>query len=237
MRIIPSLLLNNRALVKTVSFSGERYLGDPINAVRLFNEYDAHEIVILDINCNEPDFEYLEKLASKCRMPVAYGGGINTLEQALKVIKLGYDKVILSRLLLKNPDEVEKIVSHLGSQSVIACIEIERDNKGVLGLRLHKKISLVNHIRQVSRIGVGEFFLYDSDREGSRKGLLINDFLMLKDEIDVPVIIGGGVASYNELRELSSMGLDAVAVGSLFVFFGKREAVLINYDLRKYGLY
>tara|TARA_B110000027_G_scaffold132338_1_gene158295 strand:- start:8251 stop:8964 length:714 start_codon:yes stop_codon:yes gene_type:complete len=237
MRIIPTLLIKKRALVKTTGFSGEKYLGDPINALRLFNEYEVHELIILDIDCNEPDYKFLKKLATNSRMPLAYGGGISSLEQALKVIKLGFDKIILNRLLFKDHQEVERIVNVLGAQSVIGCVEICRNHEGHFGLRVDSRKNLLEFIDFLSVVGVGEIFFYDTDREGTRKGLETVNFERLCLKIKVPIIFGGGLATYEELANIKSTVFDAVAVGSLFVYYGKRNAVLINYDIKKYGLY
>lgn len=237
MRIIPTLLISNKELVKTISFDVERYIGDPLNAIKLFNDYQAHELMILDINCNEPDFNFLKKLASKSRMPISYGGGINTLEQALEIIKIGFDKVVLSRLLIKDSSEVKRIIKSLGSQSVVGCVEIKYDPQGSRILRLDPKRQLSAFIDDVAGSGVGEVFLYDTYNEGRQNGLKTREFVKDSLNIEVPVVIGGGLSSYEELVDITKMNFDAISVGSLFVFYGKRNAVLINYDIKKYGLY
>jgi len=237
MRIIPTLLINKRALVKTVGFRHEEYLGDPINAIRLFNDYEAHELIILDIDCNEPDIQFLTQLASKSRMPLAYGGGISSLKQAMDVIRLGFDKIVLNTLLFKDHMEVARIIKALGSQSVIGCVEISRNNNGQYLLRQDLSKNIDEFLDDLTSAGVGEIFLYDTDREGKRTGLEIVDFERLCLKTNVPIIIGGGLASYEELAGIQSEVFDAVAVGSLFVYYGKRNAVLINYDIKKYGLY
>lgn len=230
MRVIPTLLIKNRRLIKTIGFHGESYLGDPINAIKLFNDYQAHELIIVNISDGNIDFEYLKILASKCRMPVSYGGGIRKVEEALKVINIGFDKIILNTLLFQSLVEAKTIIQKLGSQSIIGCVEVE-ENEGSYLLRQSKEKSIDDFCRELEEMGVGELYLYDTSREGTMRGLNVERLQKFYSRFTVPFIVGGGVGSYVELDQLKTSDIHGLACGSLFVFYGSRKAVLINYDL------
>lgn len=245
-RIIPCLLIQNRGLVKTVKFRDPKYVGDPINAVRIFNEKQADELVVLDIDATKekrsPDFRLIEKLASECRMPLCYGGGIRTLEDAKAIIKLGVEKVALGAVVFENPDLINEIAVVLGNQSVVCVLDI-RKKKGLFS----KSYELVTHnasvvhdadiksvVKDIQDRGVGEIIFNCVDRDGCMQGYDIPLVESLKGCVDVPVTFLGGCGSYKDILQLiKSWGTVGSAAGSFFVFKGKYRAVLISYPSLK----
>tara|TARA_B110000879_G_scaffold188074_1_gene250435 strand:- start:424 stop:1212 length:789 start_codon:yes stop_codon:yes gene_type:complete len=241
-RIIPCLLIQNRGLVKTVKFRDPKYVGDPINAVRIFNEKQADELVVLDIDATKekrsPDFRLIEKLASECRMPLCYGGGIRTLEDAKALINLGVEKVALGAVVFENPDLINEIAMVLGNQSVVCVLDI-RKKKGLFS----KSYELVTHnggvvhdtniknvVKDIQERGVGEIIFNCVDRDGCMQGYDIPLVESLKEFVDVPVTFLGGCGSFKDILQLiKAWGTVGSAAGSFFVFKGKYRAVLISY--------
>jgi cyclase len=239
-RIIPCLLLRNKGLVKTVQFKDAKYLGDPINAVRIFNEKEVDELMVLDIDaaCNsaEPDFKMIENLAAECRMPFCYGGGIKTAGQAVKIISLGVEKVALSSAAVDNPTLVSEIAGEVGSQSVVAVIDVK---KKILGgnyeVRTHngKKSAgkcPLDFARQLESLGVGEIVVNSIDHDGTMNGYDLKLIDKIRRLITVPMTVLGGAGSLDDIGKLiRKYGIIGAAAGSLFVFKGIYRAVLINY--------
>lgn len=241
-RIIPCLLIQNGGLVKTVKFKDPKYVGDPINAVRIFNEKHADELVVLDIDATKerrsPDFRLIEKLASECRMPLCYGGGIRTLEDAKALINLGVEKVALGAVVFENPDLINEIAMVLGNQSVVCVLDILK-KKGLFS----KSYELVTHngcvvhdmdvknvVKDIQERGVGEIIFNCVDRDGCMQGYDIPLVESLKKFVNVPVTFLGGCGSYKDILQLiNSWGTVGSAAGSFFVFKGKYRAVLISY--------
>lgn len=239
-RIIPVLLLKENGLVKTTRFKNPVYVGDPINAVKIFNEKKADELVFLDIEASKnntpPDFECIKSIASECFMPFAYGGGIRTFDDAKKIFDCGVEKVIINSALFQNPELVKKIADVYGQQSVVAAIDVKKTITGKYCVFRHDsettlKITANEWIQQVIAMGVGEIMLTVIDREGTRKGYDLDFFEQIAAcESPVPVIANGGADKINDFKEILSLGtVDAVAAGSFFVFHGKHRAVLITY--------
>ncbi len=235
-RIIPCLTMQHLDLVKTINFKKPRYIGDPVNSVKIFDNKDVDEMCILDITATsdgrEPDLNYLHEIASEAFMPLGYGGGIRSLGQAKEIFRIGYEKVILNSLLFDNPDEVKRIVEFAGSQSVVASIDYKKDLFGkpvVLthggsektGLKLEETINLA------IRNGVGELILTSIDSEGKMRGY---DVAILKTlgSVSIPVILNGGAGSVLDIKVALDAGADAVGVSSFFVYYGANKAVLIN---------
>ena len=234
-RIIPCLTMQHLDLVKTIGFKRPRYLGDPINSVKIFNNKDVDEMCILDITATkegrEPDTQYLHEIASEAFMPLGYGGGIKTVEQAKEIFRIGYEKVILNSLLFDNPDEVSKIIDFAGSQSVMASIDYKKDIIGRVSVLTHDGIervgkSLEEVINRVVGLGVGEILLTSIDHEGKMNGYDKSTIQSL--HLNVPVILNGGAGSVEDIKEALDAGADAVAVSSFFVFYGSNKAILIN---------
>jgi len=239
-RIIPCLLVHKRGLVKTVGFAAPKYVGDPINAVRIFNEKEVDELVVLDIDASvdgaEPDYAMIRNLAAECRMPLAYGGGIKSLEQAVRIIKMGVEKVALSSVLVSNPQLVSEIARHVGSQSVVAVLDVRRDPaRGVAEVWTHNAtrntgLDPATFAARLEALGVGEITLNSIDRDGQMKGYDLALVREVRAAVTVPMTVLGGAGSLDDLGGLiREFGIIGAAAGSLFVFKGVYRAVLINY--------
>lgn len=234
-RIIPVLTMQHFDLVKTINFKKPRYIGDPINSVKIFNNKKVDEMCILDITATsehrEPDYDFLYEIASEAFMPLGYGGGIKTLEQAKHIFRIGYEKVIVNSLLFDKPEEVKKIVDFAGSQSVVASIDYRKDLLGKEQVITHDgqdkiKKDVMETIKYAEGLGVGEIFLTSIDAEGTMAGY---DLKTIKNlESKVPIILNGGAGKIEDLKAAFTAGADAVAVSSFFIYYGENRAVLIN---------
>ena len=237
-RVIPALLLRQGGLVKTRRFKDPVYVGDPTNAIRIFNDKEVDELMVLDIEASRsgsgPDFATIELFAGECFMPLAYGGGIHTLDQASRIFDLGVEKICLQTAALFDPELVNRIARRYGSQSVIASIDIQRDwrkRPHLYGSSTGKRLSLgwLEHARKMIQAGAGEVLLNDADRDGMMAGYDTELIRQLTQAVSVPVIALGGAGSLNHMRDAILAGASAVAAGSLFVFHGPHRAVLITY--------
>ncbi len=239
-RITPCLLVHKKGLVKTVGFKDPKYVGDPINAVKIFNEKEVDELMVLDIDASVekrgPDFELIKNLAVECRMPFCYGGGVTTVEQAKKIINLGAEKVAISSAAIENFEIIEKIGSAVGIQSVVVVLDVKK--KALLGgyeIYIHngKKstgLKLKDFIRKLDNVGVGEIVINSIDRDGKMEGYDLSLIELVRNETDGPMTVLGGAGSYEDLKEVvDKYKVIGVAAGSLFVFKGKYKAVLISY--------
>lgn len=239
-RIIPCLLVRNKGLVKTVKFGASKYVGDPINAVRIFNEKEVDELIVLDIDATakgaDPDFRMIQNLAAECRMPLCYGGGVKTVEQAKTIIGLGVEKVALSSAVINNPELVTQISGEIGSQSVVVVLDVK---KRLFGTRYeiythNAKINTgkcpIEFAQTLEKLGVGEIVLNSIDNDGEMKGYDITLAKKIREKISVPMTVLGGAGSLKDIGSLiNNFGIVGAAAGSLFVFKGVYKAVLINY--------
>jgi imidazole glycerol-phosphate synthase subunit HisF len=241
-RIIPCLLIHEGGLVKTQGFKSPKYVGDPINAVKIFNEKEADELIVLDIDASvtgvEPNYALIAKLAAECRMPLCYGGGIRQVQQAARIIDLGVEKVAVSAAAVANPGLLTEISAAIGRQSVVAVMDVRRKtglfakgfevcthNAG----RAHKLEPLAL-ARQFQEAGAGEIVLNSIDRDGLMKGYELDLAQALREQLRVPLTVLGGAASLDDVGALiRRCGVVGAAAGSLFVFKGQYRAVLINY--------
>lgn len=237
-RIIPCLLISDRGLVKTCAFKNPKYVGDPINAVKIFNEKEVDELILLDIDASRqqqaPNYELIADIASEAFMPIAYGGGVKTLEQAQKIINLGVEKIILNSAALEHINIVKELSDCLGASSTLVAIDIKKNWLGKYKVfnpktRSLNKRSLKEYIAQLVAAGAGEIMINDVDREGNFKGLNINLIKDIAPTTEVPLIISGGAGSMEHLVDAVQQGVGAIAVGSMFVYMGKHRAVMINY--------
>ena len=236
-RVIPVLLLKGKGLYKTVKFKDPKYVGDPINSVRIFNEKEVDELAFLDISATPggrgPDFEMLEDIAGEAFMPMAYGGGITTMEQVRTIFSLGFEKVIINTAAYTNPDLVREAVSIYGAQSVVGCVDVRKTLLGRYENR-NQKVPLNQHLTALSAMGVGEILLNNVDRDGTLSGYDLALVKAVTDQVKVPVIACGGAAGIDDFEAaVRQSGASAVAAGALFVFVGPHRAVLINYPSRK----
>jgi len=238
-RIIPCLLVHKKGLVKTVKFKDPKYVGDPLNAVKIFNEKEADELMVLDIDATvenrDPDYKMIEHLASECRMPLCYGGGIKTAEQAQRVFNLGVEKIALSSAVVNDPHLVSKIAEQVGAQSVVVVLDVKKKLLGgyanyIENGKTKTKINLSKFIIQLQELGVGEIVINSIDNDGMMQGYdadLINKIKLLTS---VPLTVLGGAGAIGDIEKLiQEHGIIGAAAGSLFVFKGKYKAVLINY--------
>lgn len=238
-RIIPCLLLRDSGFVKTRAFRNPVYLGDCFNTVRLFSEKEADELLILDIGATPsnraPNFELLRELAGECFMPVAYGGGLRTLDEMRRILRSGFEKVSLNTAAHRTPEVVEAAAREFGSQAVIVSLDVRRKLFGryevyVNGGREATGIDPVSAARRAADLGAGEVLLNSIDRDGSMEGYDLDLVRTVADSIAIPLVACGGAGSLGDLRRaLHEGGASAVAAGSLFVFVGKHRAVLITY--------
>ncbi|WP_394210629.1 AglZ/HisF2 family acetamidino modification protein [Enterovibrio calviensis] len=238
-RIIPVLLVQDKGLVKTVKFKEGKYVGDPLNAVRIFNEKEADELTVFDIDATvkgkEPDYKMIENLAAECRMPLCYGGGITSLEQALRILSLGVEKIALSSAAVENPQLISEIAAQVGRQSVVVVADVKKKLFGGYKVFTHNgnraiNVDLFDFVKQAEELGAGEIVVNNIDLDGTMKGYDENLVKQLKEIVSVPLTICGGASNLDDISHLvhqySPIGL---AAGSLFVFKGKYKAVLINY--------
>jgi imidazole glycerol-phosphate synthase subunit HisF len=243
-RIIPSLLIHDRGLVKTVQFADPKYVGDPINTVRIFNEKEVDELSVFDIdasvNGSEPNYEVIENLASECRMPLCYGGGIKTVEHATQIIGLGVEKISLSSAAVENPQLIQDISAHIGSQSVVVVIDIRTDpNTKEPTQWIHngtKEISgnPIEFAQKMEKLGAGEIVTNNITQDGVMKGYDLELVAKFRDVLNIPMTVLGGAGSTDDIRDLiSEFGVIGAGAGSLFVFKGKYRAVLVNYPSPK----
>lgn len=238
-RITPCLLIKDKGLVKTIKFKDPKYIGDPINAVKIFNEKEVDELVVLDIYATkenrEPDYKMIENLAAECRMPFCYGGGIKTVEQALRIFSLGVEKVALSSVIIDNPSIISRIAGQVGSQSIVAVLDIKQKQNNeyeIFNLNGSKATSInpVEFCSQLEQLGVGEIILNSIDNDGIMKGYDLTLVNQVSKNVNVPITVLGGAGSLDDIGELiREFGIIGAAAGSLFVYKGKYKAVLINY--------
>lgn len=241
-RVIPCLLLQGGGLVKTVRFEAPTYIGDPVNAIRIFNEKEVDELIFLDIRATRegrgPPLSTIADFASECFMPVGYGGGIRTLDEARAVLALGIEKVIINSAAIARPALISELSREFGAQAVVASIDVRKKLLGgweVVSDGGTKKTGLkpVEHARRMVELGAGEIFLNAVDRDGVRGGLDVALIRAVSEAVTVPVTACGGAGTLEHLREaVVDGGASAVAAGSLFVFHGKHRAVLITYPCR-----
>jgi len=239
-RIIPCLLVSDGGLVKTQRFKDPKYVGDPINAVKIFNEKEADELTVLDIDASAegrgPDFAMIEHLAVECRMPLCYGGGVTTREQAKRIIGLGVEKVAISAAAVANPTLITQIADEIGAQSVVVVLDVKKPLFGsepdVFTHNGKKKArqSLVELVREIEQRGAGEVVINSIDRDGVMKGYDLDLAARIRGMTRLPVTMLGGAGSLDDIGALvDRCGIVGAAAGSLFVFKGTYRAVLINY--------
>jgi len=241
-RIIPCLLVHQGGLVKTQAFKDPKYVGDPINAVKIFNEKEADELIVLDIDATvlgrEPDFGLIAKLAAECRMPLCYGGGVTTAAQAARIVDMGVEKVAVSAAALANPALLTEMAAAVGRQSVVAVLDV-RKKSGLFakGFEVCTRNAKVVHKQdpvalavQLQDAGAGEIVVNSVDRDGLMQGYDLDVAAHFRQALKVPVTFLGGAGSLEDIGQLvSRVGVVGAAAGSLFVFKGKYRAVLINY--------
>ncbi len=242
-RVIPCLLLKGKGLVKTERFSNPRYLGDPINIVKIFNEKEAHEIAILDIMATAesrgPNIDYLRDIASEAFMPLAYGGGVKTLEDIRKLFNTGFEKVIINSASIDNPSLIEKASMKFGSQSIVVSMDARRSLPGkyevfVQNGKIGTKKTPAQHAMEMEALGAGEILITSIDNEGTMAGYDIELIKRVTSVVDVPVLANGGAGELKHFeRAVRLGGASGVVAGSMFVFHGKHRGILISFPEEK----
>lgn len=240
-RIIPCLLVHNGGLVKTVRFNEPKYVGDPINAVKIFNEKEADELIVLDIDASvtgaEPNFRLIEQFAAECRMPLCYGGGVKTVEQAKRIVGLGVEKVAISSAAVDNPALIARIAEEIGRQSVVVVLDVKK--RGAAGADYEVWIhngkkntgrSLLEAACAAEAAGAGEIVVNSIDNDGQMKGYDLQLARLVREAVQLPMTVLGGAGSLTDMgRLLEACGVVGASAGSLFVFKGAYRAVLISY--------
>jgi cyclase len=241
-RIIPCLLLHKGGLVKTQGFKDAKYVGDPINAVKIFNEKEADELIVLDIDATvhgrEPDYALIAKLAAECRMPLCYGGGVTTAAQAVRIVDMGLEKVAVSAAAIDNLSLLNQMADAVGRQSVVAVIDVRKKSglfaKGyevcTRNATVAHKLDPIELAQQMQDAGAGEIVVNSVDRDGFMQGYDLELASKFRQALRVPITFMGGAGSLEHVSALvARLGAVGAAAGSLFVFKGKYRAVLINY--------
>jgi cyclase len=242
-RVIPVLLLRGSGLVKGVKFKDHKYVGDPINAVKIFNDKEVDELVFLDIEATEkntgPNFDLLEDIATEAFIPFAYGGGVTTRDQAARLFKLGVEKVIINSAAFENPKLISELSSEFGAQSIVVCIDVKKSFWGkhevfVRNGKVKTKQTLIEYARHMQKLGAGELIISSIDRDGTRSGYDMDLLKTITDQVNIPVVALGGAASLDDFKlAVTQANVSAVAAGDMFVFNGKHKAVLITYPAYK----
>lgn len=238
-RVIPCLLLKNHGLVKTINFKNPRYLGDPINTVRIFNNKEVDEICILDITATRenkaPDIEYLKEIAGEAFIPLSYGGGITSMRQVEQIFHAGYEKVIMNTALINQETLVREAVAYAGSQSIVASIDVKRDILGKYKCYIQDGTTVtdkspVETAKYAESLGAGEILLNSISCDGRMKGYDISLVQSVAEAVDIPVIACGGAKDLDDIKKVITEGhAHAAAAGSFFVYYGTEKAVLISY--------
>ena len=242
-RIIPCLLVKDGGLVKTVQFGSPKYVGDPINAVRIFNEKEVDELIVLDLDSTvknrEPDYGMIRNLAAECRMPLCYGGGVNSVAQAERIIGMGVEKVAISSAAITDPDLVARMARVVGSQSVVVVLDVRKNaGSGQYEVWTHNGSrptgkTPVELALAMEKLGVGEITINSIDQDGVMKGYDLELVRAVRSVVTVPMTVLGGAGTLKDIgRLISEFGIIGAAAGSLFVFKGVYRAVLINYPTR-----
>ena len=242
-RIIPCLLYDGSGLVKTVRFKNPSYVGDPINAIKIYNDKEVDELILIDINASKqkrkPNFDKIADMASEAFMPFAYGGGVKTYDDFAQLYTLGIEKIVVNSLIQENPDVIKNVVAHYGAQSVVACIDFKKSMFGAkvpysyLGNKI--KRTLLDYAKYLEKeIGVGELMLYSADNDGMWEGYDYETTSLILNSVDVPVIACGGCGSVDDLKKiLYTTNANAAAIGSMAVYSKQGMGVLINFPNRE----
>jgi len=241
-RVIPCMLLKGEGLVKTVKFKDPKYLGDPINIVRIFNDKEVDELILLDILATtenrRPNFELLGKITSECFMPLGYGGGIRDMEDVKKLLAIGVEKFVLNTSAVENPSLIRQAADHAGSQAVVISMDVKKTlfGKYEVFTRAGKKgmgLDPVKFAVDMENHGAGEVFVNSIDRDGTMQGYDLELVGRVAESVTVPVVACGGAGNIQHLAEAVKAGASAAAAGSMFVFQGPLRGVLISYPAQE----
>jgi cyclase len=241
-RVIPCLLLKNEGLVKTVKFKDPKYLGDPINIVRIFNDKEVDELVFLDILATvenrRPNFDLLGKITSECFMPLGYGGGIRDMDDVKKLLAIGVEKFVLNTAAVENPALIRAAADYAGSQAVVISMDVKKTLFGkyevfTRGGKKGTELDPVKFAIELEKHGAGEIFVNAIDRDGTMQGYDLDLIRRVAESVGVPVVACGGAGNIGHLAEAVKAGASAAAAGSMFVFQGPLRGVLISYPAQE----
>ncbi|HSZ86973.1 MAG TPA: AglZ/HisF2 family acetamidino modification protein [Puia sp.] len=241
-RVIPALLIQKKGLVKSVQFKDHKYVGDPINAVKIFNEKEVDEIVILDISATSenrpPDIKQIQEIASEAFMPLGYGGGITKLEEIKTLISAGVEKVIINTAAFYHPELITEAAKYVGSQSIVVSIDVKKNFFGKYKVHVNNGtknagIDPVEYAKKMEKAGAGELLLNSIEKDGTFGGYDISLIELISSAVNIPVVAIGGAASVNDFALAVKHGASAVSAGSMFVFQRPHRAVLISYPSQK----
>ncbi|MEO7087829.1 MAG: AglZ/HisF2 family acetamidino modification protein [Bacteroidia bacterium] len=238
-RVIPVLTMDEGKLVKTIRFKKPNYIGDPINSIKIFNDKEVDEIVVLDITDSQkknfPNYKLIEEMASECFMPLAYGGAIKTLEEAKILFSLGVEKIILNSILYKNMNIITEIAECYGSQSVVVCMDVKKNFFGstlpyFVSASKKKDMDVVEFAKQCEMLGAGEIILQNIDREGTFQGLDTNLINKIASQLTIPLVACGGLNGISDMLSAVKAGASAIAGSSFFIYKNNNsQSILINY--------
>lgn len=237
-RLIPCLLLEHGKLVKTRKFGQGRYVGDPINAVKIFNDKEVDELVFLDICATRekhaPDFEYLKKITAQCFMPLCYGGGVTNLEEMKELFRIGFEKVAINTASYKNIQLLREASKIFGSQSIVGAMDVGTTFLGkkvvkIMNGKVKTEYTPLEYALRLEEAGVGEIFFNSITRDGTMEGYDYQLIEEISEKLSIPVIACGGAGKLEDCKKAIDSGASAAAAGSIFVFWGKNQAILINY--------
>jgi len=240
-RVIPILTLIENGLYRTINFKNPRYIGDPLNAIKIFNDKAVDELVIMDIAPFKPitneRIEYLAGLSSRAFMPVAYGGNINDIVTARKIFRSGFEKIVINSAFFKNPNLIKEISNEFGVQAVVVSIDVNKNIFGKESIYINKgqeKISMspIEAVKLAEDNGAGEIYIRSISHDGKMEGYSTDLIRKISDAITVPIVAVGGAGTIDHMKDAISAGAHAVAAGSMFVFQGSRRGILINYPDR-----
>ena len=238
-RVVPVLLLKGQGLVKTVQFKNEKYIGDPINAIKIFNVKEVDELAFLDITASkekrEPNYNLIHQIAGECFMPLSYGGGIKTVEQIRKILSLGVEKVIINTAAAENPNFIRQGADLFGSSTIVVSIDIKKNLFGKNTVytcdgTINTKKNPIEYARYIEQQGAGELLINSIDADGMMKGYDIELVKNIVDAVNIPVICCGGAGKIDDIQAVvQKTNVSGVAAGSMFVYQGPHKAVLISY--------
>lgn len=241
-RVMPCLLVKDRRLVKTVKFSHPSYVGDPINAIKIYNEKEVDELIVVDITATiesrPPSFHLIGEITNECFMPLCYGGGIKSLDDIKKIFSLGVEKAAINSYAADNPGFIQKAAEIFGSQSIIVSMDVKRSLWGgytvhTQGGRKSTRVDPVSYARQMENMGAGEILLNAMDRDGTWEGYDLDLVKQVTDAVTIPVITVGGAGRLRHFHDAVASGASACAVGSMAVYQGEKKGVLINFPSRE----
>jgi imidazole glycerol-phosphate synthase subunit HisF len=242
-RVIPCLLIDNRKLVKTKQFKNPTYLGDPINAVKIFNDKEVDELLLLDITSTttnrEPNFDYIQEIVSESFMPIGYGGGIKNIQQIEKLFRLGVEKIVINNATMTQPQLIKEASNQFGSQSVVVSMDVKSNffGKKTVFTKNGKEntgVTPVEYAQRAEQLGAGELYVTSIDKEGMRTGYDINLMQQISKSVQIPVVANGGAHSVSDFYDVTTQGgASAVSASSMFVYHGKLQGILINFPTQQ----